>query len=186
MSSKPPTSNGSAPRCRADERADFGYDARSLDWWDYWINVHIPALRKWCYPLIEGRQPEARPRRTVPLATRSDADAASAGARVRQRHPDTQITVAILLTGSTGYIGAHIASNLLADHSDPLNLLVRARDAQEAQERLWRSLQLHLDFARFEEFLHSRIRIFRGDLTDRAFRPAPTTITRNWYAPPIR
>ena len=50
-----------------DEQALFGYDARSLDWWDYWINVHIPALRKWCYPLIEGRQPEARPRRNVPL-----------------------------------------------------------------------------------------------------------------------
>jgi long-chain acyl-CoA synthetase len=49
------------------ERAQFGYDARSLDWWDYWINVHIPALRKWCYPLIEGRQPEAAPRRSVPL-----------------------------------------------------------------------------------------------------------------------
>jgi phosphoserine phosphatase len=53
----------------AEERAAFGYDARSLDWWDYWINVHIPALRKWCYPLIEGRPLEARPRRNVPLAT---------------------------------------------------------------------------------------------------------------------
>lgn len=52
-----------------DERDIFGYDARSLDWWDYWINVHIPALRKWCYPLIEGRPPEARPpKRNVPLA----------------------------------------------------------------------------------------------------------------------
>ena len=54
----------------AEERAAFGYDARSLDWWDYWINVHIPALRKWCYPLIEGRPLEARPRRNVPLAAR--------------------------------------------------------------------------------------------------------------------
>ncbi|MGC1831052.1 MAG: SDR family oxidoreductase [Candidatus Acidiferrales bacterium] len=53
------------------ERADFDYDPRSLDWWDYWINVHIPALRKWCYPLIEGRKPEALPRRSVPLAARS-------------------------------------------------------------------------------------------------------------------
>ena len=51
-----------------EEKALFGYDARSLDWWDYWINVHIPALRKWCYPLIEGRQPEARPRRNVPVS----------------------------------------------------------------------------------------------------------------------
>ena len=61
-----------------EERARFSYDARSLDWWDYWINVHIPALRKWCYPLIEGRQPEARPRRSVPLAPTRDANAAEA------------------------------------------------------------------------------------------------------------
>jgi hypothetical protein len=46
-----------------EEKADFGYTARSLDWWDYWINVHIPALRKWTYPLIEGRPLEARPAR---------------------------------------------------------------------------------------------------------------------------
>jgi Male sterility protein/haloacid dehalogenase-like hydrolase len=57
-----------------DEQGLFGYDARSLDWWDYWINVHIPALRKWCYPLIEGRKPEARPRRTVPLDGGNDAN----------------------------------------------------------------------------------------------------------------
>ena len=77
--------------------------------------------------------------------------------------------MAILLTGSTGYIGAHIASNLLADHSDPLNLLVRARDEQEGRQRLWRSLQLHMNFARFAEMLHSRVHIFLGDLTDVRF-----------------
>jgi hypothetical protein len=60
------------------ERADFGFDARGLDWWDYWINVHIPALRKWCYPLIEGRPLEARPARNVPLAGHSEANAAGA------------------------------------------------------------------------------------------------------------
>jgi thioester reductase-like protein len=77
--------------------------------------------------------------------------------------------VAILLTGSTGYIGAHVAANLLADHSDPLNLLVRANDDQEARERLWHSLQLHVDFARFESHLNGRINIFRGDLTAARF-----------------
>ena len=51
------------------ERADFGYGTRSIDWWDYWINVHIPALRKWTYPLIEGRPLEARPARQFQLAT---------------------------------------------------------------------------------------------------------------------
>jgi thioester reductase-like protein len=45
-----------------EELADFGYDALAVDWWDYWINVHIPALRKWCYPLIEGRTPEVSAR----------------------------------------------------------------------------------------------------------------------------
>jgi long-chain acyl-CoA synthetase len=62
----------------ANERAEFGYDARALDWWDYWINVHIPALRKWCYPLIEGRQPESRPRRSVPLEARTESSTAEA------------------------------------------------------------------------------------------------------------
>ena len=48
-----------------EEREEFGYKARMLDWWDYWINVHIPALRKWTYPLIEGRPLEPRPARSL-------------------------------------------------------------------------------------------------------------------------
>jgi long-chain acyl-CoA synthetase len=77
--------------------------------------------------------------------------------------------VAIFLTGSTGYIGAHIAANLLGEYSQPLNVLVRARDLQEARERVWRSLQLHMDFPRFEDVLNSKISIFLGDLTDSQF-----------------
>ena len=61
-----------------EERPDFGFDSRQLDWWDYWINVHIPALRKWCYPLIEGRPLESRPGRKVPLAGQGEANAAGA------------------------------------------------------------------------------------------------------------
>jgi hypothetical protein len=34
-----------------EEQSVFGYDTRSLDWWEYWINIHIPALRRWTYPL---------------------------------------------------------------------------------------------------------------------------------------
>ena len=26
-----------------EERELFGYNASSLDWWDYWINIHIPG-----------------------------------------------------------------------------------------------------------------------------------------------
>ncbi len=77
--------------------------------------------------------------------------------------------MAIFVTGSTGYIGAHIVAGLLESHSDRLNLLVRARDQHEGEVRLWRALQLHMDFACFHNFLTSRIRVFRGDLTERQF-----------------
>jgi hypothetical protein len=50
-----------------EEREAFGYDADSIDWWDYWINIHVPALRKWVYPLIEGRPLESRPRHSLHL-----------------------------------------------------------------------------------------------------------------------
>lgn len=52
-----------------EERETFIYDTRSLDWWDYWINIHIPALRRWTYPLIEGRPLEARPARSLQVAS---------------------------------------------------------------------------------------------------------------------
>jgi hypothetical protein len=48
-----------------EEREMFGFDTRSIDWWEYWIDIHIPALRKWTYPLIEGRPLEARPSRNL-------------------------------------------------------------------------------------------------------------------------
>jgi thioester reductase-like protein len=77
--------------------------------------------------------------------------------------------VAIFLTGSTGYIGAHVTANLLEQHGASLNLLVRARDPQEAAGRLWQALQLHLDFPRFYEYFQTRMRIFCGDLTTPRF-----------------
>jgi len=43
-----------------EERPLFEFDPESIDWWDYWINIHIPALRRWCYPLMEGRPLESR------------------------------------------------------------------------------------------------------------------------------
>src|SRR5713226_8439332 len=77
--------------------------------------------------------------------------------------------MAIFLTGSTGYIGAHVAALLLDQHTDRLNLLVRAKTDHEAQVRLWNALQLHLDFPRFQEALETRISVFRGDLTEAHF-----------------
>ena len=77
--------------------------------------------------------------------------------------------MAIFLTGSTGYIGSHVAAGLLERSEERLNLLVRAKDDPEAEERLWRALQLHFDFPRFHQHLRNRIAIFRGNLTETAF-----------------
>src|ERR1700687_6150521 len=77
--------------------------------------------------------------------------------------------MAIFLTGSTGYIGAHVASILLERHTDRLNLLVRAKTEQEANERFWHALQLHLDFPQFRDALETRISVFRGYLTEPRF-----------------
>ncbi len=77
--------------------------------------------------------------------------------------------MAIFLTGSTGYIGAHVAANLLRDHGAALNVLVRAKDVTEAEGRLWQALQLHFEFPQFYELLQTRVRVFRGDLTESGF-----------------
>lgn len=62
------------------ERETFGYHTSSLDWWDYWINVHIPALRRWTYPLIEGRPLEARaPRNLQAVESNNGAETVSTG-----------------------------------------------------------------------------------------------------------
>lgn len=55
-----------------EEVEAFGYDASTIDWWDYWINIHIPALRRWSYPLIEGRPTESRSRREFHLPAREE------------------------------------------------------------------------------------------------------------------
>src|SRR5271165_5423441 len=77
--------------------------------------------------------------------------------------------MAIFLTGSTGYLGSYLAAGIFSEYTDRLNLLVRAKTEQEARERLWQSLQLHLGFPEFLEYVNTRVRIFRGDLTAERF-----------------
>ena len=48
-----------------EEKALFDFAPEAIDWWDYWINIHIPALRRWCYPLMEGRPLESREPRVL-------------------------------------------------------------------------------------------------------------------------
>src|SRR6516165_7711102 len=77
--------------------------------------------------------------------------------------------MSIFLTGSTGYLGSYLVAGLFSGHPERLNLLVCAKTEKEAGERLWQSLQLHFDFPEFLEYLGTRMRIFRGDLTSERF-----------------
>ena len=63
----------------AEERETFGYDTRSIDWWEYWIDIHIPALRRWTYPLIEGRPVEMRAARSLQPTSMTEAEAEANG-----------------------------------------------------------------------------------------------------------
>ncbi len=74
--------------------------------------------------------------------------------------------MAIFLTGATGYIGSYVAAGILERHpTERLALLVRAKNPAEAEERLWKSMQLHMDFERFIELVRSRCDLYLGDLT---------------------
>lgn len=74
--------------------------------------------------------------------------------------------MAIFLTGATGYIGSYVASGILEEYPKArLGLLVRAKSPAEAEKRLWKSMQMHLDFERFIDLVRSRCDIYLGDLT---------------------
>ncbi|MFH1018220.1 MAG: SDR family oxidoreductase, partial [Pseudomonadota bacterium] len=71
----------------------------------------------------------------------------------------------VFLTGATGYIGSYLADGLLRGHNERLALLVRAKSQDEAERRLWKSLQLHMDAETFHALMHDRVDIYLGDLT---------------------
>ncbi len=69
-----------------------------------------------------------------------------------------------LLTGVTGYLGSYVAHELLQRSDERLAVLVRAKSVDEGRERLWKSMQLHMDFDAFARVL-PRFDIVLGDLT---------------------
>lgn len=71
----------------------------------------------------------------------------------------------LFLTGATGYIGSYLVDELRRTSDERLLLLVRASDIPSAEQRLWKSLQLHMDFDTFLAFVRDRVEIVLGDLT---------------------
>ena len=55
---------------------DFAWLPEAIDWRDYWLEVHMPGMRKWCFPLIDGEDaPIAHRERPVSLRARGHDDA---------------------------------------------------------------------------------------------------------------
>ena len=49
--------------CRAIDRhrpvePAFAFDPENIEWRSYWIDVHIPGLRRWCFPQYENEERE--------------------------------------------------------------------------------------------------------------------------------
>jgi long-chain acyl-CoA synthetase len=49
-------------RIRAEEQSLLTWNPEKLDWYDYWLNVHLPGLKKWVFPTLEEDM-RAQPKR---------------------------------------------------------------------------------------------------------------------------
>ena len=47
---------------REEERGLLRWDPETFDWYDYWMNVHFPGLKKWVFPTLEEDM-RAQPKR---------------------------------------------------------------------------------------------------------------------------
>ncbi len=41
------------------EEPEFVFDPGTIEWRSYWMNVHMPGLRRWCFPEYEGKERES-------------------------------------------------------------------------------------------------------------------------------
>jgi len=49
-------------RMRPDEQGLLGWFPEKFDWYDYWLNIHLPGLKKWVFPTLEEDM-RAQPKR---------------------------------------------------------------------------------------------------------------------------
>jgi len=49
-------------RIRSDERGLLSWHPEKFDWYDYWMNTHLPGLKKWVFPTLEEDM-RAQPKR---------------------------------------------------------------------------------------------------------------------------
>ncbi len=70
----------------------------------------------------------------------------------------------VFVTGGTGFLGGYTVAELLNNDPDvQLRLMTRAKTREQAVEKLWRGLQLHMDGEAFYRHLE-RVEFVLGDL----------------------
>ena len=47
---------------REEERSLLSWHPENFDWYDYWLNIHLPGLKKWVFPTLEEDM-RAKPKR---------------------------------------------------------------------------------------------------------------------------
>ena len=70
----------------------------------------------------------------------------------------------ILLTGSTGYLGAHLLHDLLIETSCDIHVIIRGADVHESKNRLEQKLSFYFTASLYEQYKH-RIFVYNGDLS---------------------
>ena len=46
-------------RISEDERSLLTWNPETFDWYNYWLNIHLPGLTKWVFPTLEDEMRSA-------------------------------------------------------------------------------------------------------------------------------
>jgi long-chain acyl-CoA synthetase len=119
-------------RIRPDEQGLLRWNPDQFDWYDYWLNVHLPGLKKWVFPTLEEDM-RAQPKRIYTyrdllelFETSTKRHATRVAMRIERDGRNEQYTYADmreLATRAAGFLAAHgIKSGdrvMLVSHNAP-------------------------------------------------------------------
>jgi len=74
----------------------------------------------------------------------------------------------ILLTGFTGFLGAHILDSFIKKEKGTVYCLIRSKNNMAAEERLFNTLHFYFD-NKYDKFVGNRIKLVEGDISEEKF-----------------
>lgn len=124
--------------------------------------------------VLEGRAGEAFSTTLDASTLREDAERLCRRTPVRPSRRRER--GAILLTGATGFLGARVLRALLDSGAETVHCLVRARDEDEAWQRVWSALAGHAE--PLSEAWRARVMVHVGDVSRPRLRLGPRAHAR--------